>query len=293
MSQPVKTTSSSLARGTKSLISGDLLSVRLPRRGTPIWVGDPIGLASPRRMASTPAIIVVATAPRPTTITPSLPVAGAIGDAFWPPCSSIPLFSPNHFFDCSGNPGRSNFLQATETVYALRVALVLSPSHLLRLLRLPAASQMRPHKPDDSCQQRNLDHRMKSVKGLVEARVRVPRLAQLHADVRQEEAPQPGTQRNIKVKAQTRHSGNSCREGDKRLHNRHTPRHQHGDRAVLFKEPGHVVQIVAAHQHPLAVALHQRPSALGANPIRHRRAKIAAHHPRCRYKIEIEAPQIH
>ena len=43
----------------------------------PICVSEPIGLASPRRTASTPAIIVVATAPRPTTITPSFPVAGA------------------------------------------------------------------------------------------------------------------------------------------------------------------------------------------------------------------------
>jgi hypothetical protein len=34
-----------------------------------------MGLARPRRTASTPAIIVVATAPRPTTITPNLPFA--------------------------------------------------------------------------------------------------------------------------------------------------------------------------------------------------------------------------
>jgi len=41
-------------------------------------LGDPIGGASPFRMANTPAIVVVATAPRPTSSTPSLPRAGAI-----------------------------------------------------------------------------------------------------------------------------------------------------------------------------------------------------------------------
>ena len=77
MSQPVKTMSFRSASGTKSLISGDLLSVRLPSRMVPICVSEPTGLASPRRTASTPAIMVVATAPRPTTITPNLPLAGS------------------------------------------------------------------------------------------------------------------------------------------------------------------------------------------------------------------------
>ena len=77
MSQPVKTRSFKSAKGTKSLISGELLSVRLPSRMVPICVSEPIGFASPRRTASTPEIIVVATAPMPTTITPNFPFAGA------------------------------------------------------------------------------------------------------------------------------------------------------------------------------------------------------------------------
>ena len=100
MSQPVKTTSFRSASGTKSLISGDLLSVRLPSRMVPIWVSDPMGLASPRRTASTPAIIVVATAPNPTTITPNLPVAGAIFAAPLFPSFDIVLF-PGPFFPVS------------------------------------------------------------------------------------------------------------------------------------------------------------------------------------------------
>ena len=65
MSQPPNTMSSSRASGTKSLISGERLSVRLPSRMVPIWVRLPIGFASPRRAASTPAMNVVATAPMP------------------------------------------------------------------------------------------------------------------------------------------------------------------------------------------------------------------------------------
>src|SRR2546427_3614718 len=44
----------------------------------PIWVSDPIGSPSPRRTFSTPAMKVVATAPSPTSITPSFPLGGAI-----------------------------------------------------------------------------------------------------------------------------------------------------------------------------------------------------------------------
>ena len=60
-------------QSTKSLIRGVLLSVRFPRRIVPIWVREPMGLARPFRMDMTPAMKVVATAPRPTVITPSFP----------------------------------------------------------------------------------------------------------------------------------------------------------------------------------------------------------------------------
>ncbi len=78
ISQPVKTRSSRPARGTKSLILGERPSVRLPRRMVPIWVREPMGWAIPLRTASTPATNVVATAPMPGIITPSLPLAGSI-----------------------------------------------------------------------------------------------------------------------------------------------------------------------------------------------------------------------
>ena len=51
--------------------------MRLPRRMVPICVTDPIGLAMPLRMASTPATNVVATAPMPGIMTPSFPLAAS------------------------------------------------------------------------------------------------------------------------------------------------------------------------------------------------------------------------
>src|SRR5215472_9389348 len=74
MSHPVKTRSFNAARDTNSLIRGERPSVRFPRRMVPIWVSDPIGFDRPLRTASTPATKVVATAPIPGIITPSLPL---------------------------------------------------------------------------------------------------------------------------------------------------------------------------------------------------------------------------
>src|SRR6185295_3749873 len=51
--------------------------VRLPRRLAAICGSEPIGLDLPRRTLSTPAMNVVATAPRPGVRIPSRPVAGA------------------------------------------------------------------------------------------------------------------------------------------------------------------------------------------------------------------------
>ena len=78
MSQPPKTRSLRPASGTKSLIIGVRLSVRLPSRMVESCVSDPTGAAIPRLIASTPAMNVVVTAPIPGINTPSFPSAGAI-----------------------------------------------------------------------------------------------------------------------------------------------------------------------------------------------------------------------
>ena len=52
----------------------------------PIWVSEPMGFEIPRRIASTPAMKVVATAPIPGSKIPSFPVAGRI--SVFPDCVS-------------------------------------------------------------------------------------------------------------------------------------------------------------------------------------------------------------
>src|SRR3989442_10837490 len=94
MSQPPNTRSCRSASGTTSLIFGERPSVRLPRRIVPIWVSEPIGDDSPFRMANTPAMVVVLTAPRPTSSTPSLPRAGAISTGVGTNENYISLQSP-------------------------------------------------------------------------------------------------------------------------------------------------------------------------------------------------------
>jgi hypothetical protein len=64
-------------------MSGERPSVRFPSRTVPICVSEPIGFASPRRTASTPAMVVVLTAPMPTSKMPSFPVASAIFVGFF------------------------------------------------------------------------------------------------------------------------------------------------------------------------------------------------------------------
>src|SRR5579863_1464402 len=78
MSQPPNTSWLRSAKGTKSRIAGLRLSVRRPSRTVPICVSEPIGFASPFRIARMPAIVVVLTAPRPTNNMPSFPSAGAM-----------------------------------------------------------------------------------------------------------------------------------------------------------------------------------------------------------------------
>ena len=73
MSQVPKTRSSSDASGTKSLMSGERPSLRLPSRTVPRSASEPMEGASPFRMSRAPAMNVVLTAPIPTRRTPSLP----------------------------------------------------------------------------------------------------------------------------------------------------------------------------------------------------------------------------
>src|SRR5579859_5760429 len=151
MSQPVNTISLKPARGTKSLIRGEWLSVRLPSRIVPICVSEPIGLASPRRTASTPAIIVVATAPSPTTMIPSFPVAGSIFAAdFVPLCTSFGITFPDLLSHYQRQfSGQFNLFFARTFSVRLPLSVRLS-------LDSPRPLEVRPDKPHRRGDQGNL-----------------------------------------------------------------------------------------------------------------------------------------
>src|SRR3954468_5290803 len=100
MSHPPNTRSSRPTSGTTSLIFGERPSVRLPRRIVPIWVSEPIGEDKPLRIAMTPAMKVVLTAPRPTRSTPSLPRAGAMSTGVGTNENYIAVSSRQSAVDC-------------------------------------------------------------------------------------------------------------------------------------------------------------------------------------------------
>ena len=76
MSQPPNTISLRSAKGTTSLILGNLFSSFFPKRILANWVIEPIGFANPFLTANVPTTNVEATAPpTPTTKTPNLPSA--------------------------------------------------------------------------------------------------------------------------------------------------------------------------------------------------------------------------
>ena len=93
MSHPPKTRLSSSAMGTISLISCSRPSCLRIR---PICVTDPIGLASPRRAAITPAIIVVDTAPPTPAIRTAKRPSAAFNSCFILSIVCLPLMSYLH-----------------------------------------------------------------------------------------------------------------------------------------------------------------------------------------------------
>ncbi len=150
-------------------MSGELLSVRLPRRTVPICVREPIGLARPRRTASTPAIMVVATAPSPTTITPSLPLRGFYFRAFpGAPCAA----QYSCFFLTFRGLPRIKTRSADEFWGRNSVR----PRRELLFFDAPSvcAVDMRPDEPDDGGDERDFNDEVKAMEGLLKARIGVP-----------------------------------------------------------------------------------------------------------------------
>jgi hypothetical protein len=81
----------------------------------PICVNDPMGLASPFRTAMTPAMVVVLTAPRPTSRMPTFPPAGAIEDG---------LVTAQNYIIRVSEPGMSRWLRQGPSPHQTALAMI-------------------------------------------------------------------------------------------------------------------------------------------------------------------------
>ena len=94
---------------------GERPSVRFPSRTVPICVREPVGTAKPFRMAKTPAMKVVVTAPSPASRTPRRPFAGEISRGFCNDDHYNMHWSREAFIETSMSHNQS-FLEKTHVV---------------------------------------------------------------------------------------------------------------------------------------------------------------------------------
>ena len=100
------------------------------------------------------------------------------------------------------------------SVYARAASSILLPAE--RSASLSPTLNVRPDKPNDCRDQCDFNNEMKTMESLFEAWIGVPAFAELHACVRQREAPWPRSDKCVDVKAELRHLRNArgkCNEG--------------------------------------------------------------------------------
>src|SRR5580765_3927815 len=105
---------------------------------------------------------------------------------------------------------------------------------------------MRVDKPDDCCDEGELDGEMEAVEYVFETRVGLPFVAELHADVGECVAPRPGADEGVSVKAELRHASEACGQRDEGADDGEQAAKQDGDSAEALKEVLGAVKIVAA-----------------------------------------------
>src|SRR6185437_7951227 len=88
------------------------------------------------------------------------------------------------------------------------------------------------------------------------------------------------------------HFRHARRKRDERPNHRQKARDEDCDGAMFCKEPRHAIEIVMAHQDPAAVTFNKRTTAARADPIRDRRAHIAADGPSRGRPEKIQASQV-
>ena len=128
--------------------------------------------------------------------------------------------------------------------------------------------------PNDAGNQNELDAEMEAVEDGLEAGVRVPLVAELHADVRQRVAPGPGAEEGVDVEAELVHLCYAGGKGDEGAHDGEHAADQHGDGPIACEEVIYEIEVALAKEHVAAVTLDHGASAAGAYPVGRNGAKV-------------------
>src|SRR5215469_5998826 len=92
--------------------------------------------------------------------------------------------------------------------------------------------QMPPDIPGDADDDETDDHSVETLHDGAQARVVLPLLAQLVADIGEREAPRPRADEGINLEFDLRHAGDARWQRDKRAHHRQQPADENRDAAV-------------------------------------------------------------
>ncbi len=105
---------------------------------------------------------------------------------------------------------------------------------------------------------------------------RLPSVAELHADVSKKEAPGPGADEGVEMKAQLRHAGDAGGQGDEGADDGQQARDEDRDAAVALEVVLGAVEIVAAEENVFAEAFDGGTAAPGTEPVGRDGAEVAA-----------------
>ena len=147
---------------------------------------------------------------------------------------------------------------------------------------------MGPEEPGDAGDENEFNTKMEAMEDGFEAWIRLPAIAELHADVSENKAPWPGAEEGIEVKAKLRHAGDASGQSDEGADDGQEAGDEDGDAAVALKVMLGAVEIVAAEEDIAAKALDGGTATPGSEPVGGEGAEIAADGSGGGYPEEIE-----
>ena len=130
--------------------------------------------------------------------------------------------------------------------------------------------------PDDSSEEYDLDGEMKAVEDFLEARVGLPFVAELHADVGEDVAPGPGADESVGVKAKLRHLCYACGKSYEGTDYGKEASDEDGDSTEALEEVFDTVEVVTAEEDVFAETLDSGAASPGSEPVGGDGSEVAA-----------------